>query len=106
MSIALEIGFGIVFVVDQDLPAVGVVSIHFSTVPVVIEQTVDVADIALDQFGCAILPLEDFAFVVEQVARVGEFDLVVPGGTEVECDLVMLKDWKTALPPLLSAPPP
>lgn len=51
-----------------------------------------------------VLRLMTQVFAVEQVARVGEFDLVVPGGTEVECDLVMLKDWKTALPPLLTPP--
>ena len=51
-----------------------------------------------------VLRLMTQVFAVEQVARVGEFDLVVPGGTEVECGLVMLKDWKTALPPLLTPP--
>jgi hypothetical protein len=51
-----------------------------------------------------VLRLMTQVFAVEHVTRVGEFDLVVPGGTEVECGLVMLKDWKTALPPLLTPP--
>lgn len=43
---------------------------------------------------------------VEQTARGGEYDLMVSNGTEVTCDLVMLKDWKPTLPPLLSTSPP
>lgn len=34
----------------------------------------------------------------------GELELVVEDGTTVECDLVLMPDWKTRLPALLSQP--
>jgi hypothetical protein len=51
-----------------------------------------------------VLRLMTEAFEVESVARVGEFDLVVDSGMEIECDLVLLKDWKTDLPARFPAP--
>lgn len=41
-------------------------------------------------------------FAVEHAPRAGELELVVEDGTSVECDLVLVTDWKTKLPTLLS----
>ena len=50
----------------------------------------------------AVLQLMSEAYQVENVARVGELELVGPkGGVEVDCDLVLFKEWKTKLPPKL-----
>jgi hypothetical protein len=38
------------------------------------------------------------AFVTDQTQRVGEIELVNPDGTEVQCDLVLMTEWKTRLP--------
>ncbi len=43
------------------------------------------------------------AFDTEQCERVGELDLVLEGQTSVECDLVLMPDWKTDLPRRLTA---
>ncbi|MBL8491001.1 MAG: hypothetical protein JNM82_09500, partial [Rhodocyclaceae bacterium] len=40
------------------------------------------------------------AFSIEKVERVGELELVVEDGTTVECDLVLMPEWKTRLPTL------
>jgi hypothetical protein len=34
----------------------------------------------------------------DQTQRVGELSLVNPDGTTVECDLVLMSEWKTKLP--------
>jgi type III restriction enzyme len=39
------------------------------------------------------------------VEKVGELDLVAQKGTDVECDLVVFKDWKTDLPKRFSVAP-
>ncbi|WP_409942020.1 DEAD/DEAH box helicase [Acidovorax sp.] len=50
----------------------------------------------------AVLQLMSNAYKVENVARVGELELVgQSGGVEVDCDLVLFKEWKTKLPPKL-----
>ena len=41
------------------------------------------------------------AFAVEHVARVGELELVEADGTALECDLVLMPDWKSKLPSLM-----
>lgn len=46
----------------------------------------------------SVLQLMTEAFAVEQVPRVGEFELVVEDGTRVACDLVLMTEWKTKLP--------
>lgn len=50
-----------------------------------------------------VLRLMNEAFKVENVERVGELELVMQGGSEIECDLVLFKDWKTQLPPKLQS---
>lgn len=50
----------------------------------------------------SVLRLMSDAFAVEHTPRVGELELVVEDGTTVECDLVLMPDWKTKLPTLLS----
>lgn len=47
-----------------------------------------------------VLQLMSQSFAFE---KVGELDLVAQKGAEVECDLVMFKDWKTELPKRLHA---
>ena len=55
------------------------------------------------QYKREVLRLMSEVFSAEPVARVGELDLVGQGGAEVGCELVMLKDWKTALPALMTS---
>lgn len=50
----------------------------------------------------SVLRLMSDAFAVEDTPSVGELELVVEDGTTVECDLVLMTDWKTRLPALLS----
>lgn len=38
------------------------------------------------------------AFQIDQTQRVGELSIVNPDGTRVECDLVLMKEWKVKLP--------
>ena len=46
----------------------------------------------------AVLRLMSDAFTIDQSARVGELELITQDGTTVECDLVLMPDWKTELP--------
>ena len=46
----------------------------------------------------AVLALMSNAFAVQHVERVGELELLSQDGTTVECDLVLMPDWKTDLP--------
>lgn len=55
------------------------------------------------QYKKAVLQLMSSAFDIEQGERVGELELVVEGQTSVECDLVLMSDWKTDLPQRLVA---
>ena len=50
------------------------------------------------EYKKAVLQLMTSAFDVEQGERVGELELVVEGQASVECDLVLMPDWKTDLP--------
>lgn len=50
------------------------------------------------EYKRAVLHLMNDAFAVEHVERVGELELVVEDGTTVECDLVLMPEWKTRLP--------
>lgn len=43
------------------------------------------------------------AFDTEQGEDVGELDIVLEGQTTVECDLVLMPNWKTDLPSRLTA---
>lgn len=49
----------------------------------------------------AVLNLMTEAFAVETTAKVGELELVIQEGTTVECDLVLMPEWKTKLPNLV-----
>lgn len=50
------------------------------------------------EYKKAVLQLMSSAFDVEHGERVGELELVVEGQASVECDLVLMPDWKTDLP--------
>jgi type III restriction enzyme len=50
------------------------------------------------EYKKAVLHSVNDAFTVEHVERVGELELVVEDGTTVECDLVLMPEWKTRLP--------
>ncbi|AFL75449.1 DEAD/DEAH box helicase [Thiocystis violascens] len=50
------------------------------------------------EYKRAVLRLMSDHYAVEQAPRVGEFELVDPGGTVVHCDLVLMPDWKIRLP--------
>ncbi len=54
------------------------------------------------EYKKAVLQLMTSAFDVEQGERVGELELVVEGQVSVECDLVLMPNWKTDLPRRLS----
>lgn len=53
------------------------------------------------EYKKAVLDLMSDAFAIEHVERVGELELVVEDGTTVECDLVLMPEWKTRLPHFL-----
>lgn len=55
------------------------------------------------EYKKAVLQLMTSAFDVEQGERVGELELVVEGQASVECDLVLMSDWKTDVPRRLAA---
>ncbi len=50
------------------------------------------------EYKKAVLRLMGEAYDIERSSRVGELELVVPDGTTVECDLVLMTEWKTRLP--------
>jgi len=53
------------------------------------------------EYKKAVLSLMSEAFVEDHVSHVGELDLVGENGTRVECDLVLIPEWKTRLPELM-----
>ena len=46
----------------------------------------------------ALLGLMSDSFAFEHVSRLGELELLADDGTTVECDLVLMSEWKTRLP--------
>jgi type III restriction enzyme len=50
------------------------------------------------EYKRAVLDLMTQAFQIDQTQRVGELSIVNPDGTRVECDLVLMKEWKVKLP--------
>jgi type III restriction enzyme len=46
----------------------------------------------------ALLRLMSESYSFEHVSRVGELELLTDDGTTVECDLVLMSEWKTRLP--------
>lgn len=50
------------------------------------------------EYKRAVLDLMTQAFQIDQTQRVGELSIVNPDGTRVECDLVLMNEWKTWLP--------
>ena len=50
------------------------------------------------EYKKAVLRLMGEAYDIEHTSRVGELELVVPDGTTVECDLVLMTEWTTRLP--------
>lgn len=50
------------------------------------------------EYKRAVLDLMTGAFQIDQTQRVGELSIVNPDGTRVECDLVLMSEWKTKLP--------
>jgi len=53
------------------------------------------------EYKKAVLRLMSEAFVEDHVSYVGELDLVVENGMRMECDLVLIPEWKTRLPELM-----
>jgi len=53
------------------------------------------------EYKKAVLKLMSNAFSDDSLQHVGELDLVVDGRSKVECDLVLIPDWKTRLPDFL-----
>jgi type III restriction enzyme len=49
----------------------------------------------------SVLRLMSDAFDMESTPRVGELELVDEDGTTVECDLVLMPEWKARLPKLI-----
>ena len=52
----------------------------------------------------AVLNLMTEAFAVETTAKVGKLELVIQEGTTVQCDLVLMPEWKSKLPNLANCP--
>jgi type III restriction enzyme len=50
------------------------------------------------EYKQAVLRLMTEAFEVEQVQQVGDLELVHSDGTRVDCDLVLMTEWRTRLP--------
>ncbi|MBL8235638.1 MAG: hypothetical protein JNL98_44520 [Bryobacterales bacterium] len=50
------------------------------------------------EYKKAVLKLMSDAYAIEPAAHVGELELVAEDGTRVECELVLMPDWKTRLP--------
>lgn len=50
------------------------------------------------EYKKAVLQLMSDAFAVERSSHVGELELAMEDGTSVECELVLMPDWKTRLP--------
>lgn len=50
------------------------------------------------EYKKALLKLMNNAYAIENYSHVGELDLVAQNGTSVECDMVLITDWKTKLP--------
>jgi type III restriction enzyme len=50
------------------------------------------------EYKKAVLHFMNEAYDIEHTSRVGELELVVSDGTTVECDLVLMTEWKTRLP--------
>jgi type III restriction enzyme len=51
----------------------------------------------------SVLQLMSGAFAVEKAPRIGELELVVEDGTTIECDLVLMTEWKTRIPSFLTS---
>ncbi|MGZ8216896.1 DEAD/DEAH box helicase [Methylomagnum sp.] len=49
----------------------------------------------------SVLRLMTESYPVEQATPVGELELVVPDGAVVQCDLVLMSEWKTRLPTVI-----
>ncbi|MDP2784113.1 MAG: DEAD/DEAH box helicase family protein [Sulfurimicrobium sp.] len=54
----------------------------------------------------SVLQLMSDAFAVGQAPSVGELELVVEDGTRIECDLVLMTEWKTRLPAFMNVAKP
>ena len=52
------------------------------------------------EYKKAVLRLMNDAFSIKHVERVGDLELVVADGTTLECDLVLMPEWRTKLPSL------
>ncbi|MBK1717913.1 DEAD/DEAH box helicase family protein [Thiocystis violacea] len=50
------------------------------------------------EYKQAVLRLMSDHYAIEEAPRVGEIDLIDVSGTVVQCDLVLMPDWKTRLP--------
>lgn len=55
------------------------------------------------EYKKAVLRLMSEAFVEDKMSHVGELDLIIENGTRVECDLVLIPEWKTRLPELMKS---
>ena len=53
------------------------------------------------EYKAAVLRVMTEVFSVEQVSKIGTLELVVEDGTTVNCELVLMPDWKTRLPKLI-----
>ena len=53
------------------------------------------------EYKKAVLHLMSNSFAAEQTLHVGELDLVGDNGIDVECDLVLIPEWKSRLPGFL-----
>jgi type III restriction enzyme len=53
------------------------------------------------EYKKTLLRMMSEAFVEDNIAHIGELDLVGMNGTRMECDLVLIPEWKTKLPELM-----
>ena len=50
------------------------------------------------EYKQAVLQLLSDHYAIEHAPHVGGLELVAPDGTTVQCDLVLMQDWKVRLP--------
>ncbi len=50
------------------------------------------------EYKKAVLQLVSSHYAIEHASRLGELELVILDGTTVQCDLVLMQNWKVRLP--------
>lgn len=65
---------------------------------IVLEMKGDQLDNPESEYKKKVLRMLSNAYDIDTTVRVGELELVIEDGTTVECDLVLMSEWRTRLP--------